>query len=421
MQQYFKRLLMLATLVPAFCAGTSGASQWRTLSISSVQADGSLGQADGSSVQADGSSVQVDGSSEQADAATQPKQLRSGHAKELEEPLPLVNIDADFEDNHLDESKQDSVDDTQCDRQRSSSEWIDGMRASTHSKLCHTASWIDGLFGKKERFNGNDFIGKVSLGFRHDEIDGFDPRLRIKVKTDLPNVSKRFNAFVGRVEEDSFISNTEVSNDRLNNVGLRSTGDDENEWLVGLGYRSPDANSNGLDFSLGAKLSSGISPYAKVAHRYLFETAEDKFWRTTQTVFWRKQDGFGVSSKAEFTNILNDADILVSQGSIKYTEEEEQIEWFADTTWHHSLSDKKGISTTAYLRGEAENPVSLPEYGLTFTYIRPFLRDWLSIETGVDLRWEKELPKDAYKSAIRFGIQFEMQLGNYYSRRKRVK
>lgn len=308
-----------------------------------------------------------------------------------------------------------------CKRDKASDEWIDGVRASTHSRLCNTASWIDGLFGKNERFNGDEFMGKISLGFRHDEIDGFDPRLRVKIKTDLPNVSKKYKAFIGRVEEDSYISNTEVENDRLNNVGLRSTGDEDNEWLVGLGYRSPNPDSNGFDFSLGAKISSGLSPYAKMAHRHLFNTSEGNYWRTTQTVFWRKKDGFGVSSNAEFTSKLNDSNIVVSQASVKYTEEEEQWEWFADTAWHHSLSDKKGISSTAYLRGEAENPVSLPEYGLTFTYIRPFLRDWLSIETGIDLRWEKELPGDAYKSAIRFGIQFEMQLGDYYARRKRLK
>lgn len=319
-------------------------------------------------------------------------------------------------------SKQISAQrDNKCERKSSSSEWIDDMRANTHSTLCGTVNWIDGLFGQNEPFHGDEFTGKVSLGFGHDEIDGFDPRLRIKINTKLPNVSKRFKAFVGRVEEDSYISNTEVNNNRLNNVGLRSTGDDENEWLVGLGYRTPNADSNGLDFSLGAKLSSGFSPYAKVAHRYLFETSEDTFLRTTQTAFWRKEDGFGVSSNAEFTNILNDADILVSQASIKYTEEEKHWEWFTDLAWHHSLTDKKGISTTAYLRGEAESPVSIPEYGLTFTFIRPFLRDWLSIETGIDLRWEKELPGQAYKSAIRFGIQFEMQLGDYYSRRKPLK
>jgi hypothetical protein len=305
-----------------------------------------------------------------------------------------------------------------CEAKRASQQWVDGLRAGTHSRLCNTASWLDGLFGDQEKFEGEEFTGKLSLGFRHDEIDGLDPRIRVRINAKLPNVSKRLKAFVGRVEEDAYLANTEVSRDRLNNVGLRSTNDEDSEWLVGLGYRTPNEDSNGFDISVGAKLSSGVSPYAKLAHRYLFRVADDKFWRTTQTAFWRKQDGFGISSNTEFTKLIGDDDIWVTHGSVKYTEDADQIEWFTDTTWHHSLSDKRGISSSLYVRGEEKNPVSIPEYGLTLTYIRPILRDWLFMETGVDLRWEKELPGQTYKSAIRFGLQFEMLLGNYYKRRK---
>lgn len=296
---------------------------------------------------------------------------------------------------------------------------LDRVRAGTQTRLCNTVKWVDGLFGKKEPFRGDEFRGKISLGLKHDEIDGIDPRLRVRIRTKLPNVSKRFNAFIGRVEEDSYISNTEVANDRLNNVGLRSTNDEDSEWLVGLGYRTPNKESNGWDLSVGAKLSSGISPYAKVAHRYLFKSQEDRHWKTEQTIFWRKKDGYGVSSNIDYERFIGENDIWVAHGSVKYTEEGEQWEWFADTRWHHSFSQKKGVSSSIYIRGEEENEVSIPEYGMTFTYVQPFLRDWLMVETGLDLRWEKEFEyQTSYKSAIRLGIQFEMLLGDYYRRER---
>jgi hypothetical protein len=305
-----------------------------------------------------------------------------------------------------------------CKIRRASHEWIDGLRAGTHSRLCNTASWLDGLFGDQQKFEGEEFSGKFSIGFKHDEIEGLDPRIRVRINTELPNVSKRLNAFVGKVEEDSYLANTEVRGDRLNNVGLRSTNDEDSEWLVGLGYRTPNADSNGLDFSLGAKLSSGISPYAKLAHRYMLPIDKDKFWRTTQTAFWRERDGFGISSNAEFTKLIGENDIWVTKGIVKYTEKAEQFEWFTDTTWHRSLGEKRGISSSIYLRGEEENLVSVPEYGLTLTYIRPILRQWLFMEIGFDLRWENDQPQKSHKSAIQFGLQFEMLLGDYYQRRK---
>jgi len=326
--------------------------------------------------------------------------------------------DSSYSETQL-QSSADNTEDSRCAVPAASEEWIDGVRAGTHSRLCNTASWIDGLFGDEERFRGEEFRGKLSIGFKHDEIEGIDPRVRVRIKTKLPNVSNRFNAFFGRVEEDSYIANTEVQEDRLTNVGLRSTNDEDSEWLVGLGYRSPSRDNNGFDASVGAKLSGGFSPYAKLAHRYLFKVSDDKYWHTTQTAFWRKKDGFGISSNAEFTKLIGDNDIWLTHGSVKYTEEAEQWEWFTDTTWHHSLSDKRGISTSIYVRGEEKNPVSIPEYGMTFTYIRPVLRDWLFMETGVDLRWEKETREQtSYKSAIRFGLQFEMLLGDYYRRGK---
>ena len=117
-----------------------------------------------------------------------------------------------------------------CRKNPSSDVWVDKFRAGTHTRLCNTAWWLDGLFGDEERFRGEEFRGKVSIGFKHDEIEGIDPRLRVRVRTKLPNVSRRLNAFVGRVEEDSYVSNTEINQDRLNNVGLRSTNDDDSEW-----------------------------------------------------------------------------------------------------------------------------------------------------------------------------------------------
>lgn len=306
-----------------------------------------------------------------------------------------------------------------CRKNPSSDVWVDKLRAGTHTRLCNTAWWLDGLFGDEERFRGEDFRGKVSLGFKHDEVEGIDPRLRVRIRTKLPNVSRRLNAFVGRVEEDSYVSNTEINQDRLNNVGLRSTNDEDSEWLVGLGYRTPSKDNNGWDVSVGAKLSGGFSPYSKLSHRYLFVTGDDRFWKTEQTIFWRKQEGHGVSSNVDYTRLLGDNDIAVLRGSVKYTEEAEQWEWFTDATWHHSFSDNRGISSSVYARGEEENRISIPEYGMTFTYVRPVLRDWIFMETGVDFRWEREFPGRSHKSAIRFGLQFEMLLGDYYRRKRR--
>jgi len=319
------------------------------------------------------------------------------------------------------ENEQASDDEqTICSRDPESEEFVDRLRTQTHKNMCRTAAWLDGLFGDEHQFDDTNFSGKLSIGFRADETDGFDPRVRVRVRTKLPNVSNRMNAFFGRVEEDSFISETEVSQDRINNVGLRSTNDDDSEWLFGLGYRNPNSRHNGFDYSIGAKLSGGFNPYAKITHRHLFNNRENRYWRTKQTLFWRNDEKLGFSSQVDYTRIINDVDIFEWDASAKYTEESEQWEWLTSASWHHSFTRTRGISSRVYVLGEENNPVSIPEYGLSFTYIREFLRAWLFVETGIDWRWEKDYRGRSYKNAARIGIQFEMLLGDYYAKyRKR--
>jgi len=94
--------------------------------------------------------------------------------------------------------------------------WLDRIREGTHRRLCLTANWIDGRFGNSEQFDDGNFRGKVSLAVYHDSIEGLDPKLRVRIKTKLPNVSSRLSAFIGKVDEDSYVSNTEVENDSFN-------------------------------------------------------------------------------------------------------------------------------------------------------------------------------------------------------------
>ena len=85
--------------------------------------------------------------------------------------------------------RADEPDEGRCKREHSSDMWLDKLQANTHTNLCRTVRWIDGLFGDSEKFDTDGFSGRVILGLREDEEDGFDPRLRVRIKSKLPNVS----------------------------------------------------------------------------------------------------------------------------------------------------------------------------------------------------------------------------------------
>ncbi len=319
------------------------------------------------------------------------------------------------------ESLESESDDQQCEGHTEEMQRIDLLRRGTHSRLCNTVKWIDGLFGDEYEFDDEDFTALVSVGFRQDESDGFDPRVRVRIKSELPNVSSRFNAFIGRVDGDSYISNTEVRGNQVNDIGLRSNDEQEDEWLIGLGYRRAKEDRGGFDLSVGAKLNSGLSPYPQVAYRRNFMDGENHHWRTRQTVFWKRTDKFGFSSRLNYNYYIDDNDIFEWTTDVKYTEELEQWEWITSSSVHHSFSSTTGLSSRIYARGEENIEVGVPEFGVTFTYITPVLREWFIMEAGIDFRWEKEFDfQENYQSQTRFAIQFEMLLGDYYRRYRTV-
>ncbi|MEO0368707.1 MAG: hypothetical protein AAF197_07970, partial [Pseudomonadota bacterium] len=189
-----------------------------------------------------------------------------------------------------------------------------------------------------------------------------------------------------------------------------------------IGYSRARENQGGFDYSIGAKLSSGLSPYARLIYRKNFLDGDNHYWRTRQTLFWTKDEKLGFSSRLNYKYFLTDQDIFDWTTDVKYTEEEEQWEWITSTAWLHSFSQAEGISSRIYMRGEEDSEVSIPEFGLTFTYVRPILREWLIMEAGVDFRWEKEFEsEESYQNDTRVGLQLEMLMGDYYKRRREGK
>ena len=300
-----------------------------------------------------------------------------------------------------------------CTKYEDTEHWLDRTRAKTFTKTCKAVSWFDNLFGHDEPFDDQNFRGKITVGFKQDERDGFDPKVRIRIKSQLPNVSKRMNAFIGRVEEDSYISDSKPKQDSFVDSGIKPEDQDEAEWLVGLGYSDPNKINKGFDYSLGAKISSGLNPYAKIRYKHLFDLPERHYLRFAQTLFWQDDDGYGTTTNLNYTYLLGAEDILEWGISAKFTEDESQWEWVTGTTWFHQIGEDQGISSRIYVRGEEENTESIPEYGISLTYRRPFLREWLFLETGIEHRWVRPNADEERDGSFRFGLQLEMLLGEY--------
>src|SRR5688572_6966843 len=91
-------------------------------------------------------------------------------------------------------------------RDRPDASMLERVRRRLTVTACASSAWLDGLFGDQFRYDQyRATYGTVSAGGLYSEYDGFDPRLRFRVRLQLPQWDDRISAFAGRVGEDDYI------------------------------------------------------------------------------------------------------------------------------------------------------------------------------------------------------------------------
>ena len=276
---------------------------------------------------------------------------------------------------------------------------------------CHTFRWFDGLFGDSQDFDESAVNGMLTTGAEFSEYEGFDPKLRIRVRAQLPNMSTRWDLILGRVDEVSEVSDTTGQDKTFYNPGVVDRGEDA-EWLLGLGHRGQERKS-GLDYSLGVRLNVPPNPYGKAQYYFNHDFSERTDFRFRQTFFWRLDQGFGTTSRGDLAYNLNEQNVLRWEGIATAHDETRGTQWYFGQTWYHLFGSESAISLRAFVRGETNAPVELQEYGAYLVWRRPFTRDWLYLSIGPSITWPRELEEEERDLSLGFGLWLEMQFGDW--------
>lgn len=297
-----------------------------------------------------------------------------------------------------------------CDQEPSSNHLPEQMQASVHEFSCRTVRWVDSWFGDSEDFDEQAVSGKLKISTSWNEFDKFEPRVRYRVSSDLPNFSSRWNAFLGRVNEEAFISNTETVEDRAFERGI--TDRDDPEWLLGLGYRDKPG-TEGWDYSIGIRLRTPPSTYVKARYRKEFTPGPDLGVRFNQTVFWRDGIGFGTTTHIDSARDYGGTNLVRWELLATISEETEGTRWWMGNTWYHRQTPKQGISLLSFVRGETDKAVALQEYGFELTWRRRVAREWLFFNFGPTLTWPREEPEQHREASWGFAVSMDFEFGQH--------
>ena len=291
---------------------------------------------------------------------------------------------------------------------------IDDAHRKLYETLCGAALWFDGLFGERNDLSvasARHTSGRLEISGLNSDYEGTKFRVRGNVRFDFPNLDKRWNAFVGRDDQDDFIR------DRSEGLALRSQFldfADENRWLAGLGYALPGTYKQRTDFRVGGKLGSEPEIFAQGRFRRNFFINDRNLFHFRETVFWTNRDGFGSTTSLDFDHVVNQK-MLLRWGNIgTVSEATDGLEWRSAVLLYQSLGGAKALAYEVFVRGESAWEVPIKEWGARSIYRHPLLhRDWLAGEVVLGYSWPRFELEDEREGSLTVGLGLEILVGGW--------
>lgn len=285
------------------------------------------------------------------------------------------------------------------------------VRRSLSVTACASSAWLDGLFG--DQFLSDEYRrthGSVSVGGIWSDYDGFDPRLRFRVRLQLPQWDERVSAFAGRVSEDEYITDTEGDFVAL---PTRQFGSPEDESvLVGLGYSSPERTGNDFDAGVGVRVDLPLDPYARARYEIVRTFSDHYVFTARETLFWQNSEGFGSTTRIHLDRFISERFLLRWATLGKFTEETVGLQWFTQFTLFQSLNERTGLAWQVQTEGLTDGEVPLTRHAARLIMRRQLHHDWLILEMRGGVTWPKRYLHEKREPSPEVGIALEMHFGD---------
>lgn len=288
--------------------------------------------------------------------------------------------------------------------------WIDRLQSGLHRITCSSAWWFDGLFGNRrydEEYRATH--GTAYVGEAWSQRDGFDSILRFKARFYLPQINKRFNAFIGRSEADDIVQ--EATPEQYS-LPAQFSGRDDDSVFLGLGYNERMTKRGSFDADAGVRVRFPLDPYVKGSYRFSRPVGENTLFRFRETIFWQKSEEFGTTALIEWDRILGPDYVLRWTTSGTYSEVSEGLRWYSNVRLYHLLSKERAFAYEIAANGSTDAPAPLTDYGAAVIYRQRMWRDWLLLELRTGIDWPRYSPFEQRTSNLNGSLVLELRFGD---------
>ena len=289
-------------------------------------------------------------------------------------------------------------------------EWLDRAQEGVHAMVWKSAMHLDRWFGSNEPPNAyQGASGSISPALLWDEFDGFQPKLRFRVDVPLPQLNERFNAFVGKVDRDEYVTERTPQSGAFR----RQYGEiGEDQTLAGIVYRTPPSQGSRFDAGAGIRVRLPLDPYVKGSYIYERGDSMSGLFSARQTVFWQNSQRSGFTSRMDLERLFEEHLWMVRwTTSASISEMSEGVYGYSAVTALRGLPNRRALAFEVGFDGSTDAEVPLHEYGFKAAYRQSIARDWLVMEWRTSLSWPKEERDKPRKPSYGIGVGFEMFFG----------
>ncbi|NBB93948.1 MAG: hypothetical protein GVY32_12365 [Gammaproteobacteria bacterium] len=299
------------------------------------------------------------------------------------------------------------------DEQGRPQSWLDLTHSYLSQRLCEPAAWFDGFFGDPRTLEENPVGSFVRLrnAIRWDETEGWNYRASVRANVILPRLSERVRLLVARDED---LEGDYPATDAFD--------DPDNRTRLGLRFIASEHARSRFDVDGTIRVSSGsLNPRVRGRYRYVRGLTDRSLGRFTQSAFWERDEGFGLTTRLDWEWLPDRDRLLRWSARGTWSEESDGIDWRTGLVSFRQLDLRSAVRAEVGAWGYTEPRWETREYFVALRYRRQFLRHWLYWEIEPQHAWPKDFDTGERRSDWRLTFTLEIQFENRRSRQQRLR
>lgn len=292
---------------------------------------------------------------------------------------------------------------------------LDWSRRQLHRGICATVRWFDAFFGE-ERFDdaAQKIRGRLAYTVEQRERVGRDTRPRLRLRVSTPNLNRRANLFIEREDERTTIL-TRTGEETVPEGAQPSSASQSEALRIGFGYDRIKRDDEALDFRLSLRLRQGeLAPSARARYRREFLRTDVSQWRFTETLFWRRFEGWGETTAIDYERKIGEPYFFRWFNDGTWSQDTLGLAWRSGVSLYRDFGAGRAALAEARLEGQTDGDVGVSNYGPRFAYRQTLGRKWLLGEVYTGYDWPKTLESETRRSQFYAGITVEVLFGHYH-------